>query len=684
MLIYIIAIIAGLSYASLLYLSNKKQHHGKFLTTILFFLRASVVAIIALLFFNPYFKHKNNKIEESTIVIAQDNSKSLILTKDSIFYKEEYPLILDSIINCLEEKHLIDKYIFGDKVEDFDSIDYKAHYTDINEVLDIIKKTYYKKNVGAVVLLSDGICNRSYPPEQNIGSYPFPIYTVTLGDTTNYPDFYIKDVRYNKLSRANTMIPIRVTANANNCNGKEMAIELYIDGELIESTSAVVSSDRFAKTIDFSINSEEEGVKQIDIKIKPIDEETQAQNNVRRFFIEIVDEQYKALCLAKSPHPDIASIKNILGEHFEFDIKYFNDEIPEIDGYDIIILHQVPFTGMSNYASLVEQIKQHKKTPIFHIVGEHTNIEYFNELQSSMQIRKGTVSSLLDIKPHHNQSFGLFNIDKETTEDINHFPPLTLPHLETRLGTKHDILMYMDIMDIVTETPLLSLSTDDERKTAFLLGTGIWRWKLYNHYHKENFDSFEEIIDKTIQYLLTGKEQELTINHKENYLNNEAIVINAEMKNPSQELINDADLRISIKNKHNGDCREYEFSRNDKSYILIINALAEGIYLYEAKAEHGGRQYEASGTFAVTDVGAEAQELVADSRRMETLSSLTDGKSFNVNEIRQVVEALDNDKRICSVVREENNYIDLINWKTLFFIILTAISIEWLLRKIFY
>lgn len=683
MLIYIVAILIGLVCASLLYVSNERQHYGKILTAVLFFIRAFVVTMLVLLFFNPYLKHKNNKIEQATIIIAQDNSKSLILNKDSVFYKKKYPILLDSILNAIEERFVVDKYLFGDETKEFDTIDFQDNYTDIYDILSNVKKTYYKKNVGALVLLSDGICNKSHLPEHNINSYPFPIYTVTLGDTTNYPDIFIKNVRYNKVCRANTIFPIQVTVNANNSKGKSIEMELYLDNEIIENIEIPINSNSFSKTLDFNINSEDEGVKQIDIKLKSIDKETQNRNNNRRFFVEVVDQQYKLLCLAKSPHPDIASIKNILGEHFDTDVIYFNEEIPEISDYDILILHQLPFVGMSNYSSLVAQLELYKDIPILYVVGENTDIEYFNKIQSSVQIRRGAVNSLLDVKPHYNQTFGLFNVDKEILDDINNFPPLSLPHIDVKFNSRNDVMMYMNIMDVVTEVPLLSFTNDDERKSAFLLGTGIWRWRLYNYYQKNNFNSLDEIINKSIQYLLTDKDKELNVYHKESYLNNEPIVFNAEIKNPSQELINEADLRIRIRNKHNDDSYEYEFLRNDKSYILNIKTMPEGIYTYIAEAEHGGRRYEAKGTFAVVDVGAEAQELVANTGRMQSLSVLTNGKNFNINEINQLVEALYNDDRICSVMREENNYINLINWKSLFFIILMMISIEWFLRKYF-
>lgn len=684
MWIIITAILTGLCYASLLYLFNKSQHYGKALTTTLFILRTVVVGLLVLLFFNPYIKKKTNKIEPATIIIAQDNSNSLVLAKDSTFYKEQFPLILDTLINELEDNFIVDKYLFGNEVNEFTKLDYKDYYTDFHEVLENIKKNYYKKNVGAVVLLSDGICNKSHLPEQNIESYPFPIYTVTLGDTTSYPDFYIKDVFYNKTSPANSIMPLRIVANANNCRNKQMKIKVLLNNEVIEETDVPVNSNRFSKTFDFNINSDDEGVKQIDIQISAIENELIKNNNSKRFFIEVVDKQYKALFYAKSPHPDLGSIKNILGDHFEVNTIFSDDEIPDLKEYDILFLHHIPYFRMSNYEDLEAKLREDKNIPVFYIIGESTDFDAFNNLQTSMKITKGAVNSILDIKPHYNQNFGLFTIDNEVVEATNSYPPLSLPHLEFSLSSNHDMLLQMSINDILTQAPLLSFTTDsDGRKIAYLLGTGIWRWKLYNYYKENNHDNFEELLTKSVKYLLTEKDKELIINYKENYFNNESIIFTADLRNPSQELINEPDLGIRIVNRHTKDIYEYNFLKKNKSYYLDVNNLPEGIYNFSAQAEYGGKTYQENGNFSVISIGAEAQDLVADARRMRLLAALTEGKNFGIKDINLVAAELENDERITSIMREETNYKDLINMKSIFFVILSLISIEWILRKIF-
>ena len=682
--IIITAIFSGLCYASLLYVFNRKQHYSKPLTTLLFILRSVVVFLLILLLFNPCIKSKTNQIEPATIVIAQDNSASLILTKDSSYYKNHHPLTFDTLINGLENNFIVDKYLFGNETREFTSIDYQDFYTDFHQVLDNIRKNYYKKNVGAVILLSDGICNKSYHPEQNIESYPFPIYTVTLGDTTNHPDLYIKDAICNKTTPSNTTFPLRVIANANNCRNHAMKIEVLVNDESTEEIEIPVSSSRFSQTIDFNIDSGEEGVKQIDIRINIIDGEAITSNNNKRIFIEVIDKQYKVLFYAKSPHPDLASLRNVLGDHFDIETIFGDDEIPELKNYDILFLHQIPYIGMHNYKILEERLGENKDIPIFHIIGESSDFEEFNNLQNSMKITKGAVNSILDITPHYNPNFGLFNIDNEAIEVVNTFPPLSLPHLEFSLNSNHDMMLQMEIRDVLMQAPLLSFTTDsDGRKNAYLLGTGIWRWKLNDYYKQNNNDNFEELFTKSIKYLLTEKDKELVINHEENYFNNEPIVFTADLKNPSQELINDPDLRIRITNKHSKEIYEYDFLKKDKSYHLSISNLPEGIYNFSARAEFRGKTYLENGSFSVVSVGAEAQDLVANSQRMQLLASLTGGRNYNVDELNQLAEDIENDERITSILREETNYKDLINMKSIFFVILSLVSIEWILRKMF-
>lgn len=641
MWLIIMALAIGAVYASLLYLFSKK--YGKALTVLLFALRTIVVATVVMLFVNPYIKQRINKIERPIIVFAQDHSESMV----------EYPQSVDSIENVLEKSYDVDYYEFGDQ------------YTNISEALNTISRQYYKKNVGAVVLLSDGIVNQGVNPELNIENYPFPIYSVTLGDTIAYPSVSIQEIKYNKTVQANMLFPLRVTANALNYKGEDMTIVVKMDGVEMENVTIPVTSGRFSKTFDFNIDSGDEGTKQIDIIV-----ETHGLASVqRRVFITVTDKKYRILCIAKAPHPDIAAIKSALDDHFEFETRFIASIPDNIGNYDLLMMHHI---------SLQNPI------PSITIVGSDTDFDEFNKSQDIVTINRGAANTNLDVKARFNNGFGLFTINSDIKNEIQAYPPLSLPHSEITFNTRHDELFLMNVMDLETPLPLLSFANDnDGNKMAFLFGTGCWRWKLYEYFHHKNNDRFNEVFSKTVKYLLTDKDKELTVNHKENYLTSESITLTAELRNPNRELVNTPNLHITIINKDSKGSYDYVFSKGYNNYNLNIGMLPEGIYNYHAHTTFGGVEYKATGTFTVESIGIETQNLTADIERMRSLASQTGGKHFYITDIQHLTKDLQNDHRITSISRLETRYDDLINIKWLLFSILALITIEWLLRKIF-
>ena len=668
----LLALAIGLVYASLLYLFSKK--YSRLLTILLFVLRTIVVAIVVMLFINPYIKQKTYKVEQPIVVIAQDNSESIILNKDSVFYKTIYPKIVDSLVEVLEKDYDVETVLFGEQ------------YTNISAALSTVQRQFYKKNVGAVLLLSDGIVNQGVNPELNIANYPFPIYAVTLGDTITYPGMTIKEVRYNKTVPANMLFPLRVTANATNLKGSDMNVIVKMDGTEVEDISVPVTSNRFSKTFDFNIDSGDEGVKNIEIFLTPVETHGRASlqrdaarpvTTTRRVFINVTDKKYRVLCIARAPHPDIAAIKSALDDHFEFEVVY-DGNVDNVKDYDLLILHNYSTKSM---------------IPSLSIIG--SDFESFNESQNIVKIGRGAANTNLDVRGRFNNSFGLFTINSDIKNELKSYPPLALPHCEIAFNAHHDDVFMMNIMDLESPNPLLAFANDNEgNKHAILFGTGCWRWKLYEYFHHHNNDGFNELFSKTVKYLLTEKDKELTINHKESYLNTENISISAELRNPSRELVNEPDLNITITQNITGtdainrvstaaSSYDYVFSKGDNNYNLNIGMLPEGIYNYRAHTSFGGVEYNASGTFTVESLGIEAQDLTADNERMRSLASQTGGKQYYITDIQQVINDLKNDERITSIAREETRYDDLINLKWLFFSILGLITIEWVLRKMF-
>ncbi len=676
-----LALLAGLAAAAVLYVRNKRQHYGKALNAILFALRTLIVGLVVLLLFNPLIRQKFSSVETPTIILAHDNSSSVILCKDSAFYKKDYLRQLEQFRNELNADFQVDEYLFGEDVRDFDQLDFSDQLTDISSLLKSLDRRYYKRNVGAVLLFSDGIYNRGFEPELLAETFPYPIHTVVLGDTVAYPDLAIRNVHYNKVVSLGATFPVRVTVAARDLAGKKAQLTLKEGGNLIEKREIEIPSNRFSKEIDFMLEATKKGVMALDVEVSGIEGEEQLLNNVRHIFIEVLDQKYKLLCVAASPHPDLAALRSVLNDNCEVDFCFGKETLPEFGNYDLVILHQVP-TVHTDFEALKAQLDKNVKIPVFFIVGNETERDMLNKLQKVYDLHSGATNTLLDVKAHLNTSFSTFTFDNKAEQLIAKYPPLALPHLEINTVQSHDDLLSQEVMGIKSGLPLLSFANDG-RKTAFLFGTNVWRWRLFEYYQSKNHDVFDEMFSKTLKYLLLSSNDGSAIYAKETYYSNEPVIITVELRNPNNELVTDPELTIQMENKVTREAYDYTFSKREHDYELNAGLLPEGLYIYKVQAQMGERLISANGTFSVVAVGVEAQQLTADIQRMRILASLTNGNCYTARQLDQLAADLRSDPRITTVEHHESRFEDLIHSKWIFFVLIGLAAVEWVLRKMF-
>jgi len=677
----IVSLLAGLAAATVLYFRNKKQHYGKALNVILFALRTLIVGLVVLLLFNPLIRQKFSSVETPTIILAHDNSSSVVLCKDSVFYKKDYLTQFEQFRKDLNADFQVDEYLFGEEVRDFEQLDFSDQLTDLSSLIKTLDRRYYKRNVGAVLLFSDGIYNRGFEPELVAENFPFPIHTVVLGDTVSYPDLAIRNVHYNKVVSLGATFPVRVTVAARDLAGRKAQLTLKESGRLIEKRDIEIPSNRFSKEIDFMIDATKKGVMAIDIEVGGIEGEEQLLNNVRHIFVEVLDQKYKLLCVAASPHPDLGALRSVLNDNYEVDFCFGKEPLPDFANYDLVILHQVPNDKM-DFNALKAQLDKNVKLPVLFVVGNETDRDMLNKLQGVYMLHSGATNTLMDVKAHLNKSFSTFTFDAKAEQLIAKYPPLALPHMEINTLKAHDDLLLQEVMGVKSGLPLLSFANDG-RKMAFMMGTNIWRWRLFEYYQSKNHDVFDEIFSKSLKYLLLSANDGSAIYAKETYYSNEPVIITAELRNPNNELVTEPDLNIQIVNKLTDETYDYTFSKRDHDYYLNVGLLPEGLYLYKVQAQMGERTINVSGSFTVAAIGIEAQQLTADIDRMRTLARLTNGKCYTARELQQLFADLHNDTRITSVEHHESRFEDLIHSKWIFFVLIGLAAIEWLLRKMF-
>ena len=672
---------AGLLYAFVLYRKEKRFDESpqwvKFLLPVLRFL---AVAFLAFFLLSPFIKNITRTIEKPIIIFAQDNSESIVVGKDSAYYKKEYAGEVVNVLSKLSEDFDTNNYSFGNQISRGLSFSYKEKQTDMATLFQEIDNRFINRNIGAVIIASDGLYNKVQNPIYSLKNN-FPVYTIALGDTTVQKDLILTNVLHNKIVYLGNKFPISIQIEAARLSGKNFTCTISKGAEKLFSQQVNINSNNFSFEIQTLLEAKQKGIQRYTIALSRIDGEITYANNVKDVFVDVVDGKQKILILADAPHPDIAAIKNALEANLNYEVNSMlaSDFNASLSGYNMVVLHQLP--SLRNPIQKIITDIEKQTIPVLFVLGSQSSVPAFNKAQSDLTITSnngGTNNTL----PLVDNDFSLFTTSDEMKSYINKLPPLQSPFGSYKMNPSASVFCYQKIGVVETRQPLLFFTQQSEKKTGFICGEGIWRWRLQDVFDHTNTLLFNELITKTAQYLSAAVDKSFfRVNGKNNFYENELIEFDAELYNESYELINNPEVNMMITNGE-GKKFPYVFSKTSNGYHLNAGRLPVDHYHYEAKTQTGKKIYSLKGEFSVSALQVESSNIVADHQLLYSIAKKSGGEMLDKNNLSQLIDILSKRDDIHSVSHSEKKLSDMINLKWIFFLLLLLISTEWLVRKI--
>jgi hypothetical protein len=669
---------AGFTYAFILYRRDKKFTELSIrMVQLMASFRFISVSILALLLLSPLIKSVNREVEKPVIIIAQDNSESLIVGKDSSFYKTEYKTKLQKLIGELNNKYEVRSYTFADKISELnttDSVKFNEKQTDISSLFDEIETRYSNRNVGALIIATDGLYNKGSNPVYTSSKVKFPVYTIALGDTTIKKDLIITKAEHNRVAYLGNQFPVSILIDAKRYKGKASTLTIN-KGETILFTQQVnINADAFTTTIPVILDAKETGLQHYRIKLSALPEEISTSNNVQDVFINVLDAREKILILSAAPHPDVAALKDALTENLNYEVEsYTLDEFDkQLKKYNLVILHQLP--GANNAATTLLSELNAANIPMWSFSGASAILKKDLSI-SSVTSRTNESEPILDA------NFPLFTISDELRKAVKDFPAVSCPFGNIQPSNSSNVLLYQRIGIVETKNPMMMFGTEGENKVAVFMGEGIWKWRLQDFAANGNHDLFNEFVSKTVQYLSVKVDKSFfRISGKNNFLENEPVQMEAEVYNQSYELINEPEINIVISDSKNKKY-PFTFSKTSNAYHLNAGLFPVGEYKYDAKVKVGEKLYSQQGEFSLSPMQIEFTNTTADHQMLFALSKKHNGEMIYPHMMEKLSETLNLRNDIKSVSYSEKKLNDLINLKWIFFIILALITVEWFMRK---
>ncbi len=679
---YILCVLAGGIYSFVLYRKEKRfDETPKWVRRALPVFRFISVSLIAFFLLAPLLKNISRTVEKPIIIFAQDNSESVLANKDSVFYKNDYPKKISDFVSSLADKFDTNNYSFGDKINSGMSFDFKEKQTDIASLFDEIETRFSNRNVGAVVIASDGLYNKGQNPLYSSAKNKFPVYTIALGDTTVRKDLILTKVLSNRIAYLGNKFPIEIQINARQLAGKTSTCTVSKGEEVLFTQPIAISGNNFSLSIPVQLEAKQVGLQRYTIKLSGIDGEVSYTNNVKDIFIDVLDARQKILILAEAPHPDVAAIKNALEQNQNYEVSSYlaSDFDKPIAGYNLVILHQLP-SQKNNIQKMLTEIDK-AKTSVLFIVGNQTSVSGINNAQSDLSI-PASQGKTNDVMPALSKDFSLFTVSDALKNYSAKFSPLQCPFGNYKINSSASVLFNQKIGLVETQQPLFLFTQAGEQKRGIICGEGIWRWRLQDFSEHNNSNIFNELIDKIVQYLSAKIDKSFfRIISKNHFYENDPIEFDAEVYNDSYELINEPEVSISITNS-DGKKFPFTFSKTSNAYRLNAGIFPVGNYHYEAKVKVGAKNYSEKGEFSVAALQVETTNTIADHQLLYSLAKKSGGEMVYPNQLEKLSQLLNSREDIKPISHSEKKLSDLINLKWIFFLLLFLISVEWFIRKI--
>jgi len=647
---------------------TKKQRLSK-LNMLFSFLRFLSVFAVLLLIINPSFDQIKIAVEKPNLVVAIDNSSSIIHLKQDKSVLEFIENIKNN--NAIKNKFNINYYTFGESLNASDSITFLDKQTNISKAFTQLNQIY-KQTTSPTLLVTDGNQTFGNDYQFSSNSYKQPIYSIILGDTITYTDLKIQQFNVNKYAYLKNKFPIEaiLVYNGNSTISSKFVVK---NGNTTVYSKAInFSKNDNSKLINFTLPANKVGVNNYKATLVPLESEKNKINNTKNFAVEVINQKTKIAIVSNFSHPDLGVLKKSIESNKQRSVFILNSKniINQINDFQLIILYQ-PNNKFNDLYSILESQNKNR----FVIVGTKTSLGFLNSVSNnySHAITNQTENYLAELNINYSP-FVIDNLDFES------FPPLLSNYGEVKFNIPFQSILSKTVNGVSTNQSLLATFETNGRREAVLFGENLWQWRAQSYLNEKSFNGFDNFIGKLIQYLASNKQKNrLNLDYESFYDGSGNIIIKAEFFDKNYVFDTREALNITITDKVSKALKTFPLILKNNNYQVDLSSLPPSEYSFVVKTSK--ENISKSGNFQILEYNVEQQFLNANVTKLQQLASNSSGFSYFIDNTQDLVNSLLTDNRYVPIQKSSKNTIPLIDWKYLLAIIAFSLGFEWFLRK---
>ena len=666
LIILSVIVAGGLSYFQYFYKAKSKSK----MTKLLAFLRFLSIFGLLLLLINPIVSRSTFETVKTPLPIVVDNSSSIVDLKANQVAKELYEKISSN--SKLKDKFDVQTYSFDSEfqpIESSDELNFKGKQTNLDEVAKNLKSI--NKNLSfPTVLISDG--------NQTSGSdfvFSFDannkVYPLVVGDTTTYLDLKISQINVNKYAFHKNKFPVEVFLQYAGTKSVTANFAISQGNNVLNKQSISFSPSNKSAVLNILLPADKTGLQIFNARISSNESEKNTYNNSKKFAVEIIDQKTEIAIISSINHPDIGALKRGIETNAQRKVTILKpNKINDLNKYNVLVL----FQPNAEFKQVFESNKN-LKINTWIITGNNTDFGFLNLQQNQISFRMSSQKE--DFLANFSSDFNLFAAENIGFEN---FPPLENAYGTITPNENVTVLLSSRIRNVETNQPLLAFSDNQGRRSAFLMGENIWKWRAHSFIEKKSFEEFDVFLDKTIQFLASNdSKKSLIVNHERFYNSGDALEITAQYFNKNYEFDEKARLTIAVTNSKTKQVKRYDLLKTNNSFKVNLDGLAAGQYSFTVKELNSNASY--SSTFEILDFDIEKQFVNPDMAKLKQLALQTKGAVFVPNQVDDLIKILLENEDYKAIQKDIVKKTPFIDWIWLLVLIAISLAAEWFIRK---
>ncbi|MDH3252630.1 MAG: VWA domain-containing protein [Ignavibacteria bacterium] len=676
---------------------------------VLSILRSLSLCLLLLLLCEPLLRTIVSRVESPLVAVLIDNSRSMSIVDRTGNRSDQLRSLLTS--GNLRGQYQTLYYTFGTRLQETtgealekepltDSLFVDEESTNIAEALESLQEIRDKKNIRAVLIVSDGVYTEGINPVYPAEALGVPVYAVGIGDSLEQRDLVLVRVTTNDLVYAGTEAPVDVTIKSSGYGGERVEVTLSDGRTVLHRTRITLDSGTREYTSRLMYIPDGEGTRKFIVRVSSLPGELTTDNNQSVFFSKVLKSRLRVTMIAGAPSPDVAILKHTLHEDRNLSARSFTQRGPgefyegplsaaALDSTDCIMTIGFPTVETTPaILNLVRQAALEKNIPLFFVWGASLDGQMMSELTPLLPFSIRSVLSTAQYvfpEPLENQAahpvLGLG--DAGRIERWRRLPPIFRTGTIIQAKPDATTLAVSRIRNVVTQDPLILFRRLNRQKVIAVTGYGLWRWRLMAQGSAETDHMLALFLSNSIRWLTTREDERQVkiVPEKEIVLQGEPVTFSAQVYDAGARPIPDARLTVSVQ----GGGRDFDVllhPRGNGLYDGTLEGLASGDYTFRGTAQIEGADIGTDrGRFVVGERNLEFQETRMNPGLLRQMALRSGGMFFTYGDFSGLDAALKSQPSFTANIVNETTEHELWNWSYMMIAIVILLAVEWFLRK---